>query len=266
MAFADGEGLHLLTVGRAVNLAARLQVLAMCKGATRFDASLARISGQLSQSKTRLQVLDLVGEPGQGKTRQMFSSCPVTVRPDETGAAMLRLQREDILHRKTNSSDHAFRHVLLAIGLALESRSADRSGEFAKALAYHFGKSDGTNLALRFCALAGENSLGGYSLDAAVQFFATAPTLHDADPGCAADDEFAADRACSKGSAHSGAIARQPQSCSVFAPVYPRLAPRLRNLPGSDRNSRGGLASGTPATASETPNISAGFSRRNRLY
>ena len=100
----------------------------------------------------------------------------VCERPDETGAALRRLQAQDIVYRETNSSDYVFKHVLLrdtvyqslvserraelhlAIVEAMETRSEGRLAEVAETLAYHGALTNRTDLAFKYCALAGAKS------------------------------------------------------------------------------------------------------------
>ncbi len=128
---------------------------------------------------------------------------------DETGAALQRLQTQDVLYREANSSDYIFKHVLLrdsvyqslvlsrrselhlAIADALVQRNANRLQETAEALAYHYGQTDRTDQAFRYSALAGDKSLGVYSLDEANRYFVAALELYQSDPECATDEQFA---------------------------------------------------------------------------
>ncbi len=97
-------------------------------------------------------------------------------RPDDTGAALRRLQAQDIVYRETNSSDYVFKHVLLrdtvyqsmvserraelhlAIAEALEKRNEGRLAEVAETLAYHAALTNRTDLAFTYSALAGAKS------------------------------------------------------------------------------------------------------------
>ncbi|WP_406645581.1 AAA family ATPase [Aliisedimentitalea scapharcae] len=130
-------------------------------------------------------------------------------RAGETGAALHRLQAQDIVYRETNSSDYMFKHVLLrdtvyqglvsdrradlhlAIAEALVQRNQDRLAEVADTLAYHYAQTDRKDLAFRYSALAGAKSLGVFSHDQANRYFASALALYLDDPTCASDAEFA---------------------------------------------------------------------------
>ena len=133
----------------------------------------------------------------------------VAATADATGAALQRLQANDIVHRQSNSSDYMFRHVLLrdtvyqsllsdrrtelhlAIATALEQRNANRLPEAAEKLAYHFAQTDRSEQAFTYNAMAGAKSLGVFSHDQANQYFAAALALYEQDPGCASDAAFA---------------------------------------------------------------------------
>jgi class 3 adenylate cyclase len=134
----------------------------------------------------------------------------VLERQDETGAALRRLQAQAIVYRETRSSDYFFKHVLLrdtvyqnlvserrtelhlAIAEALEKRNEGRLTEVAETLAYHSALTNRTDLAFTYCALAGAKSLGVFSLGEANRYLASALALHQRDPACASEEQFAA--------------------------------------------------------------------------
>ena len=60
-------------------------------------------------------------------------------RPDETGAALRRLQAQDIVYRETNSSDYVFKHVLLR-DTVYQSMVSERRAELHLAIAAGIGK------------------------------------------------------------------------------------------------------------------------------
>ncbi|WP_299889087.1 AAA family ATPase [uncultured Ruegeria sp.] len=127
---------------------------------------------------------------------------------EETGTTLQRLQSEDVIYREANSSDYVFKHVLLrdsvyqslvssrrselhlAIADALASRNANRLHETAETLAYHYGQTDRTDQAFRYSAMAGDKSLGVYSLDEANRYFVSALNLFQNDPSCASKEQF----------------------------------------------------------------------------
>ena len=128
--------------------------------------------------------------------------------PDETGAALRRLQAQDIVYRETNSSDYVFKHVLLrdtvyqnlvserraelhlSIAEAMELRSKGRLAEVAETLAYHGALTKRADLAFKYSALAGAKSLGVFSLDEANRYFAAALAIYQRHPDCADPEEF----------------------------------------------------------------------------
>ena len=128
---------------------------------------------------------------------------------DDIGAALLRLQDQDLVYREANSSNYAFKHVLLRdsvyqrllgaqqrelhlkIAQGLEGRSKDRLGEVADMLAYHYKRTDRNGPAFTYLVMAGAKSLGVFSTDEANRYFTDALAVHDRDPGCASDEQFA---------------------------------------------------------------------------
>ena len=128
---------------------------------------------------------------------------------DETGAALQRLQAQDIVYREANSSDYVFKHVLLrdsvyqnlvagrrselhlAIAEALEKRNQDRLAEAAETLAYHYALTDRADLAFTYSALAGAKSLGVFSIGEANRYFESSLALYQRDPACASNEQFA---------------------------------------------------------------------------
>jgi class 3 adenylate cyclase len=134
----------------------------------------------------------------------------VVERADDIGAALRRLQAQDIVYREANSSDYVFKHILLRdsvyqsllsgrraelhlkIAEALEKRSEGRLAEAAETLAYHYAFTDRKDLAFTYLAMAGAKSLGVFSLDEADRYFASALALYERDPACASDEHFAA--------------------------------------------------------------------------
>lgn len=165
----------------------------------------ARIDRLEPEDRAVLQAAAAIGrrfDPG------LLSS--VSGKADETGAALRRLQVQDIVYREAKSSDYIFKHVLLrdtvyqsllsdrrtelhlAIAKALEKRNDQRLAEAAETLAYHYGLTDRTDLAFTYSALAGVKSLGVFSLGEANRYFASAFALYQHDPACTTQDEFAA--------------------------------------------------------------------------
>ncbi len=166
---------------------------------------LARIEQLRPEDRVLLQAAAAIGrefDPG------LLSL--VVPNPEDIGTALQRLQTQDIVFRKSNSSDYMFKHVLLrdavyqslvrvrrselhlAIAVALEQRNANRLPEAAETLAHHYSQTDRADKAFEFSALAGAKSLGVFSHDQANQYFASAMELYEKDPSCASDAAFAA--------------------------------------------------------------------------
>ncbi|WP_341367676.1 AAA family ATPase [Yoonia sp. BS5-3] len=131
-------------------------------------------------------------------------------KPEGIDATLARLQEQDVVYREQNSSDYIFKHVLLrdsvyqnlvsadrvalhlAVADALEVRNSNRLQETAETLAFHYGQTDRSDKAFRYIVMAGDKSLGVYSLDEANQYFASALTLYQDNPDCAPKEQFAA--------------------------------------------------------------------------
>ena len=127
---------------------------------------------------------------------------------DDVGAALQRLQAQDIVFRQADSSDYVFKHILLRdsvyqslvtgrrielhrkIAEALERRSEGRLAEAAETLAHHYVRADRKNLAFTYLAMAGAKSLGVYSLDEADRYLSSAIALFERDPSCASDERL----------------------------------------------------------------------------
>lgn len=127
----------------------------------------------------------------------------------DVGAALQRLQAQDIVYPEAYSSNYAFKHMLLRdslyqslltgrrtelhlkIAQALEKRSEGRIAEAAETLAHHYVLTDRNDIAFTYLAMAGAKSLGVFSLDEADRYFASALALFDRDPSCASDEQLA---------------------------------------------------------------------------
>ena len=123
--------------------------------------------------------------------------------------SLRRLSNQDIVHRDKSASDYIFRHSLvretlyhamvferqaelhLAIANAIKERHSSALPEVADKLAYHFSKTNLTNQAFKFTALAGSRSMGVFSLADADRYFDTAYNLYLRDPDCADPEDFA---------------------------------------------------------------------------
>ncbi len=133
----------------------------------------------------------------------------VVDRPGDVGAALSRLQDQDLVYREEGSSNYAFKHVMqrdsvyqsllraqrsdlhLKIARAVEKRSEGRLGEVTDMLAYHYRRTDEKSSAFTYLVMAGARSIGVFSLDEADTYLSAALALYDQDPQCASDEQFA---------------------------------------------------------------------------
>ena len=77
----------------------------------------------------------------------------------------------------------------LAIANEIEQRSHNRLAEVAETLAYHYGQTC-TDKRFTYLVLAGEKSLGVYSLNDAQQYFQDALQLVETVPDCTDHDGY----------------------------------------------------------------------------
>lgn len=165
----------------------------------------ARTDSLHPDERALLQVAAVIGQrfdPGL-----LVSALPGTA---DVGATLQRLTDLNLVAREVESSNFAFRHVLLrdtvydalladrrqalhqAVAETLERRSDNRLAEVAETLAYHFLRANRTQKAFTYSVMAGSKALGIYSLDQADQYFAQALALYDSDPTGIGDAEFSA--------------------------------------------------------------------------
>lgn len=164
----------------------------------------ARLERLLPQDREVLQAAAAIGRRFDlGLLSQLVDNA------DDIDAALHRLQSQDVLYREGNSSDYIFKHVLLrdtvyhslvskrrselhlAIAEALVLRNANRIQEAAEAVAFHYGQTDRTDQAFFYSTMAGDKSLGVYSLDEANTYFVAALEMYQKDPSCATNEQFA---------------------------------------------------------------------------
>ena len=139
-----------------------------------------------------------------------FDAELLAVLLDDRGGIEGRLaamQALDLIHPVARSGDYAFRHALvrdalyqslltgprtalhLKIAEEVERRNGNRLTEVAETLAHHYSQTKRADKALAYLAMAGEKSLGVYSIDEASTYFAAALALLDKDPDCASDEQ-----------------------------------------------------------------------------
>lgn len=163
----------------------------------------ARIDRLQPDDRALLQAAAVIGRRFDPGLLAMIGS-----RPEETGSALQRLQDRELVSREVDSSDYAFRHVLLrdtvyqgllstrrealhlAVALALEQRSGNRIAEMAETLANHFTLANRLPQAFAYTAMAGAKALGTFSVDEADQYFAAALAIYERDPHCTDDEQF----------------------------------------------------------------------------
>lgn len=187
-------------------------------GIVEFDAALgesglpASMQGLLNARINRLSPGDRTLLQAAAAIGRRFDPGLLSIvvgRIDDFGAALLKLQAQDLVYRQDASSDYVFKHVLLRdsvyqgllserraelhlkIAQALEQRSDGRLAEVAETLAYHYSLTDRSALAFTYLAMSGVKSLGIFSLDEADRNFTEALALYDRDPAVASDEHFA---------------------------------------------------------------------------
>ena len=117
------------------------------------------------------------------------------------------MQALDLVYPVAGSGEYAFRHALvrdalyqslltepraalhLKIAEEVERRSGNRLTEVVEILAHHYSQTRRADKALAYLAMAGEKSLGVYSIDEASTYFAAALVLLDKDPDCVSDEQ-----------------------------------------------------------------------------
>jgi hypothetical protein len=126
----------------------------------------------------------------------------------DINAPLAAMQALDLIHPEGKSGDFSFKHALvrdavyqslltgsrvplhLRIAEQIERRSGNRIAEVAEILAHHYSQTDRVDKAFAYLALAGEKSLGVYSLDEADKYFAAAMALLDVRRDCAGDQQI----------------------------------------------------------------------------
>lgn len=198
----------------------------LAQGALRVDDGAAHLSADINDSGLPLTMRSLLTtriERLAPEDQQVLQAAAVIGRrfdpgllsqivtgTDEIGATLQRLREQDVLYREANSTDYIFKHVLLrdsvyqslilsrrselhlAIADVLVLRNSNRLQEVAETLAFHYGQTNRNDQAFRYSAMAGDKSLGVYSLDEANRFFVAALDLYQSDPDCASNEQFAA--------------------------------------------------------------------------
>jgi class 3 adenylate cyclase len=119
------------------------------------------------------------------------------------------MQALGLVRFEAKSSDCVFKHALvrdalyqsllgearnslhLKIADEIERRSGNRVAEVVEVLAHHYSKTECADKACTYLALAGNKSLGVYSLDEASNYLAAASQLLRENPDCVSDEQVA---------------------------------------------------------------------------
>ena len=162
----------------------------------------ARVDRLAPYERTLLQSAAVIG--------RRFDAELLAVLLDDDGSIEGRLtamQALDLVYPVARTGEYAFRHALvrdalyqslltepraalhLKISEEVERRSGNRLTEVVEILAHHYSQTKRADKALAYLAMAGEKSLGVYSIDEASTYFAAALALLDKDPDCASDEQ-----------------------------------------------------------------------------
>jgi len=116
-------------------------------------------------------------------------------------ARLAAMQAADLIYRDSKSGDFIFKHALvrdalydsllsgsrtalhLKVADEIERRGNNRLVEVAEMLAYHYGQTQRADKAFTYLVMAGQKSLGVYSLDEADHYFERALELFEARAG-----------------------------------------------------------------------------------
>jgi hypothetical protein len=127
---------------------------------------------------------------------------------DDIDARLSAIRALDIIYPDAISGEFVFKHALvrdalytsllqqarsalhLAIATEIEQRSANRLTEVAEALALHYGQTEYADKWFIYLVMAGEKSLGVYSLGEAEQYLQRALSLVEDRPTCTDDAGF----------------------------------------------------------------------------
>lgn len=176
--------------------------------ATALPASLeallaARVDRLSPKDRAVLQAASVIGRRFDA---QLLS---VATGEDDVEARLTAMQTVDLIHREAESGEYAFKHALVRdalyrtllsrplvelhgkIATELKRRSGNRLAEVAEKLAHHYSHAGQPTEAFVFLSMAGNKSLGVYSIDEAEAHFSCALDLLDKHPNCASADQIA---------------------------------------------------------------------------
>jgi class 3 adenylate cyclase len=162
----------------------------------------ARVDRLAPNERALLQAAAVIG--------RRFDPDLLAVVSDDRGGIERRLaamQALDLVYPETRSGEYAFRHALvrdalyqslltgpravlhLKIAKEVERRGGNRLTEVVEILAHHYSQTEHADKALTYLAMAGEKSLGVYSIEEAKAYFVAALELLDKKPNCASDEQ-----------------------------------------------------------------------------
>jgi class 3 adenylate cyclase/tetratricopeptide (TPR) repeat protein len=162
----------------------------------------ARVDRFNAQDRTLLQAASVIG--------RQFDAQLLVAAVGEVGDIESRLaamQKLDLIYIDERSAKYVFKHALIQDALyesllsepraalhskvadEIERRSGNRLAEVAELLAHHYSQTGNTAKAFLYLSMAGDKSLGVYSLDDAAGHFAAALALLDKEQECASDDQ-----------------------------------------------------------------------------
>jgi class 3 adenylate cyclase/tetratricopeptide (TPR) repeat protein len=170
----------------------------------------ASIQSLLSARVDRLNLADrslaqAASVIGRRFSRDLLAS---VTHSDDIDARLSAIHALDIIYPDVISGEFVFKHALvrdalytsllqqprsalhLAIATEIEQRSGNRLTEVAEALALHYGETECAEKWYLYLVMAGEKSLGVYSLGEAEQYFQRALSLVEEKPKCTDDAGF----------------------------------------------------------------------------
>jgi class 3 adenylate cyclase/tetratricopeptide (TPR) repeat protein len=162
----------------------------------------ARVDRLNAQDRALLQAASVIG-------RQFDAQLLVAAvgEVEEIESRLAAMQRLDLIYIDERSAKYIFKHALVQDALyesllsesraavhskvanEIERRSGNRLAEVAELLAHHYRQTENTAKAFLYLSMAGDKSLGVYSLDDAAGHFAAALALLDKEQECASDDQ-----------------------------------------------------------------------------
>jgi class 3 adenylate cyclase/tetratricopeptide (TPR) repeat protein len=162
----------------------------------------ARVDRLTPADRSLAQIASVIG---RRFSRDLLAS---VTHSDDIDARLSAIHALDIIYPDSISGEFIFKHALvrdalytsllqqprsalhLAMATEIERRSQNRLSEVAEALALHYGQTDRVDKWFLYLVMAGEKSLGIYSLSEAEQYFQRALSLVEDEPKCTDDAGF----------------------------------------------------------------------------